>query len=150
MKRRTAKDRHRDTLLKYLSNPDNEWLPRCQLSTEVLGYKTTTAIYTTFTPEELHEIDAEALEIRRMRYSKALSKIDVALLARAQKADASAILAYQRFEGWVPEVGTKISGELNIKHSLTDRLKRITSGEGADEQSDRKRVAPRLLPAKSA
>lgn len=144
-----AKDRALIKLLEYLADPNNEWLHRQDLSTQVLGYKYGQHIHTLFTADELHAIEAEALELRRKRYSNALSKIDSALLVRALKSDASAILAYQRFEGWIPEIGTKISGELHIKHSLTERLKQIHNEEGKPSD-ERTRSRPRLLPAKSA
>lgn len=96
-----SKDMHREKLLEYLGNPDNEFLPRCKLSTDVLGFKQEKQIHQVFSPDELRELESEALELRRKRYIRHISVADIALLNKAADGDVPAIkLAYQRFEGW--------------------------------------------------
>lgn len=100
----TAKERHRVTLIEYLSNPDNPYLRRSGLSTEVLGFSNQTVIYTHFSPDELSEIEHEALELRRKCYATKLAQVDQGLLKAAIRGGAAeAKLAYERFEGWNPK-----------------------------------------------
>jgi len=116
MKKKTAKDRARDKLLQYLGNPENEWLPRIKLSTEVLGYTTTTAIHNMFTADELCEIDNEALALRRKKYASRISEVDRGMLSKALVDPQAARLIYQRFEDWAPK--QRLSAEFNGNVSL--------------------------------
>jgi hypothetical protein len=97
----TSKERHASNLLEYLSNPDNEFLSRREYAKQVLGYKRSHSIYGTFTPDELYDIEQQALENRRKKYASQLARVDKALMDRALDGDPQAIkLCYQRFEGW--------------------------------------------------
>lgn len=103
LERGTAKKAHRLTLLEYLSNPDNKFLNRTHLSTAVLGFSQGSNIYQVFNSEELTEIEDEALQARRKRYTAKLSRVDDAVFLRACSPEgtaADAKLAYQRLEGW--------------------------------------------------
>jgi hypothetical protein len=121
----TAKERNKDKLLKYLGNPENEFLTREKLSTEVLGYKTGEGIYKTLSPADLEAIDAEALEMRRSKYSRRMAEVDKGVLLAASAGDAKAAkLAYQRFEGWVEKTKTEnehIVRPMVIIHARGDR-----------------------------
>ena len=91
-----AKERHRQDLLSYLSNPENKFLPPQTLATEVLGFKNPQSIWNAFSSDELHEIYMEALEYRRKRYTWDLSDINLALLKEAKAGNIQAIkLCYQ-------------------------------------------------------
>jgi hypothetical protein len=106
-----SKEIHREKLLEYLQNPANEFLPRCKLSTQVLGFKLEKQIHQVFTPDELSEIEAEALEMRRQRYIRHLSVVDLAILAAAAGGDvAAARLSYQRFENWSEKKIAEVTG----------------------------------------
>ena len=95
------KERHEIELKAYLGDPSNEWLPRKRLSTDVLGFKQDNQIHKVFTPDELNEIEWAALELRRQKYSKLVSLVDMALLKKAAEGDVQAAkLVYQRFENW--------------------------------------------------
>lgn len=97
----TTKAEHREIMLEYLSNPENEIPTRVILATEVLGMAHSQQIYNTFTVEEIEEVEAEALKIRRTKYAPELSKVDRAMLKSAGEGDSRAAkLCYQRFEGW--------------------------------------------------
>jgi len=97
----SVKDKNRELLMAYLSNPDNEFLSRNRLGKEVLGYAKGETIYTHFTPAELSLIEAEALTLRRSMYAPKLSKVDAGILNKAASGDAGAAkLCYQRFEDW--------------------------------------------------
>lgn len=97
----TSKERHASNLLEYLSNPENEFLSRREYAKKVLGYKRPHSIYGTFSPDELYDIEQQALDKRRKKYASQLAKIDGALFQRALDGDPQAIkLCYQRFEGW--------------------------------------------------
>ena len=98
-----TKEAHRLTLIEYLSNPDNEFLNRTHLSTIALGFTQGSVIYQVFTPNELTEIENEALKARRLRYAAKLAKVDDAVLRRAASplgTAADAKLAFQRYEQW--------------------------------------------------
>jgi hypothetical protein len=99
-----AKISHRQTIIEYLSNPDNPPANRTQLAVDVLGFCKQSVLYIHFTPAELAEIEHEALEIRRKCYAAKLAKVDQGLLNAAIKGGAAeARLAYERFEGWNPK-----------------------------------------------
>lgn len=98
-----TKDLHKLTLIEYLSNPDNQFLRRTLLSTVALGFSAGCSIYHVFSPDELTEIEKEALEARRLRYTAKLAKVDDAVLKRAASPEgtaADAKLAFQRYENW--------------------------------------------------
>lgn len=95
------KEKHRAKLLEYLSDPNNDFPTREIMSKQILGFKHRQQINHAFTPDELHEIEQEALQIRRRKYASIIAKVDNALMERAQQGDPQAIkLVYQRFEGW--------------------------------------------------
>lgn len=106
-----AKDKHREKLLKHLSNPANEWPNRDKMATQVLGFKNGRSIHNTFKPEELDAIEAEARSIRRRRYAPRLTKVEDALLREAESGDVQAIkLALQYFEDWAPATRVENTG----------------------------------------
>jgi len=95
------KDQHTQTLLEYLGNPDNEFLGRMELATQILGYNDASSMYRILTPDELTAIEKQALDIRRAKYSKLIAKVDIGLAKKAAAGDAQAAkLIYQRFENW--------------------------------------------------
>ena len=97
----TAKERNTIKLLEYLGDPNNKILTKTELALTVLGYKRMESLYNCFTVDELSEIETQALELRRKRYSPQLMEIDKALIKAAKGGDSHAIkLCYQRFEGW--------------------------------------------------
>ncbi len=94
-----AKERHKYKILEYIANPDNEVPSREQLAF-ACGIKRVT-LYMHFTPDELHSLEVEGLEMRRKKYAPQLAKVDMALLERGASGDPQAAkLCYQRFEGW--------------------------------------------------
>jgi hypothetical protein len=120
---RSLHHKHRETLIKYLSDPDNEWPTRTVMSREVLGFKSGSQIYQHFKGYELDEIEAEALDIRRKRYSRHSAAADIALIERAKSGDPQALkLFYQRLEGWNPaskvESTVKVDGQLTLADVL--------------------------------
>ena len=121
--RLTAKEKARVKLLEYLGNPENDFRGRAFLSTNILGYKCEQQIHNLFDGDELHEIEREALEIRRKKYAFRLSRVDIALLNQAMAGDVPAIkLSYQRFEDWVEKKAVEA---------------KITPGEGLYELIDK-------------
>ena len=105
--------RHKATLIEYLSNPDNKPVNRKKLSIEVLGFADGTVLYQVFTPDEIRDIECEALDLRRKCYAARLMAVDDGLLKRAASAEgtaADAKLAFQRYEGWSEKNTLKIDG----------------------------------------
>jgi len=134
----SAKERHTDKILKYLSNPDNEVLNREGIALKVLGFKVRQALYNVFSADELRDIERDALDLRRKAYALPLAAVDHGLLNQAAKGDpAAAKLCYQKFEGWSEktiqektgkdggpiEVEATVAGKLDIK-ALRDAIKR--------------------------
>lgn len=94
------RDKHRAKLMAYLSDPNNEMPTRDAMASEILGVRRST-FYHHFSPAEISEIEAEALEERRKKYAPHLTQVDLAVLKKAKEGDAHAAkLAYQRFEQW--------------------------------------------------
>lgn len=123
----SAKERHRGKLLQYLGNPENEVPARCLFSTEILGLSNGEYIYQVFTPDELAEIEREALEIRRKKYATLLSNVDRALYNQCLKGDPQAIkLFYQRFENWSERKTLAVEVP-----TLEDRLREIAERKRA-------------------
>jgi hypothetical protein len=113
-----AKDRAKVKMLEYLGNPENDFPTRMFINSNILQYKDPTYIYKLFTLEELNEIEAEALEIRRKKYKPQLAKADKKLFEIAHDGDVSAIkLCYQRFEEWSEkqQLSHNIDGKLIIE-----------------------------------
>lgn len=134
-KRDVLKAKKRQLLIEYLSDPDNEPLPRCRLATQVLKYHQHSGMYVLFTPAELDQIEAEALDIRRKRFALQLMKVDQGLLRRAAEGDPTACrLVYQRFEGWEPGERRKIdlTGEIRAQ-VIREILDEIASHGGFED-----------------
>lgn len=99
-----AAERHKQTLIEYIADPDNEFPTRREMALDVIKYKDTSTLYKRFTPEELTEIEIEGLAMRRKRYTRDLSVIDRQVISQAQDGDlVAADMAYNRFEGSVPQ-----------------------------------------------
>lgn len=113
-----AKERHRQKIIEYIGNPENELCSRSSLSVTVLGFKNERSIYRHFTPDELSEIEKEGIDLRRTKYAVEIGKVDKGLLQKAQAGDPQAAkLVYQRFEGWSEkqEIDSKIDTVIEIK-----------------------------------
>jgi len=96
-----AKERHKENILRYLGNPNNEFVDRVTLAKQVLGFARHSTLYVHFTPDELYELEREALAMRRKRYTPALARIDKAMINEGTGGnDKAAKLCYQRFENW--------------------------------------------------
>ena len=99
-----AKDLHRQKIIEYLSNPDNKFINRKTIAIDLLGFSQQSVLYIHFSPDELAEIEKEALDLRRKCYAVKLAQVDQGLLSAAIKGGAAeAKLAYERFEGWNPK-----------------------------------------------
>lgn len=122
----TAKEQHTLKLLEYLANPENEIMNRSSLAEKVLGI-TASAMYRTFTSDELSEVEAEALRRRRARLSLKLGQVDKALFEKAiDDKDVKAIeLVYKKFENWNPNHKIEVSTSDNMTNALAELAKRL-------------------------
>lgn len=103
-KKITAKDRNRAKLLKYLSDPENDFIPRQDYSTQILKYKKPNQIYQTLPPEELTEIEAEAMESRKAASARQRSILYSKLYEEGKAGNVTAIKEFlDRTEGKVKE-----------------------------------------------
>lgn len=117
-----AQELYKDVIFRYMSDIDNEFPKRNYLATEVLGLKTANMLYRIFTPDDLLEIEQECFRLRRLRYSRELALVDMAMFKAAQTGDVSAAkLVYERFEGAVAKtLNLNHSGEIALKALLTE------------------------------
>ena len=84
----TAKEVHKQRLLEYMSNWDNDF-PNRQEMAELLGIKLVTLRFH-FCPAELAEIQNEGLELRKQRAAAPRSKIYKAMQKEAEDGNVSA------------------------------------------------------------
>ena len=129
----SVKDKHKLKIIEALQNPDNEIANRKEIAEKILGISTS-GMYKIFTPDELAEIEGEALKRRRARLSLKLGAIDKALVEKATiDKDVKAIeLCYKRFEGWNPNQKIEINDgsepeSIEITFSVIDGKKTDTS-----------------------
>lgn len=96
-----AKEIHKQKLLEYLGNPDNEFLRRKEMYEVVLKIRRQT-FHKHFTTREIRDIEYEALELRKQNSAKNLSEVYSALAEEAKAGDVKAIKEYlDRIEGKV-------------------------------------------------
>ena len=115
------KEKNRQLILAYLGNPENTWVNREKLSTQVLKYSNGSTIYVHFSPAELSILENEALILRRSRYAPALSKVDRGILREGAKGNpGSAKLCYQRFEDWTEK--KKVEGRITFESVLSELI----------------------------
>lgn len=99
-----AKRNARYKLLDYLGNPNNDFLPRCELSTIVLKYKHPNQIHKLFTTSELNEIEAEAFELRKKNSVRERSELYKSLYMHGKKGNVQAAKEFlERTEGKVTD-----------------------------------------------
>ena len=110
-----AKERHRQKLIEYIGDPDNDFPTRNAMAVTVCGVARKT-LYATFTPEEFTEIEKKGLILRRSKYSRQLSAADKALMKKAEEGDVAAIkLMYQRFEVWSEKHTSELRGKVGME-----------------------------------
>lgn len=109
----TAKQKHKNKLLFFMADPENEFPMRCKF-VDVIGI-TKQTMYKHFTPAELSEIENEGLIMRRTRCAAISARVDKGLIKKAEDGDAAACkLYYQRIEHW----SEKTISDQNLKISL--------------------------------
>jgi hypothetical protein len=97
-----VKKENKRKIAAYLGDPDNEWLNRTKLAITVCGYRGQRSLYRHFSPEELSEIETEALEERKRRSSGKRAVIYDAMFLKAKEGDVAAMKEFlDRIEGKV-------------------------------------------------
>ncbi len=74
--------RHREKLVNYLSNPENEFVPRGKFP-EILGFKHRRTLYRHFTAADLTDIEHEAFENRKKQMTRSRVRVYEAMEAAA-------------------------------------------------------------------
>jgi len=98
----TAKERHKQRLLKFLGDPENDYPPR-QDYAKLLKVSVVT-LYKHFPPDELQEIENEAYEIRKRNSAKQRATVLKAMLEEAKSGNVQAAKEYlDRTEGKVTD-----------------------------------------------
>ena len=128
--RKSAKERHKETILGYLANPDNGYPTRKFITTELLGLSNSSQLYRYFTPTEMSEIEDHGLELRRKRYASRIAMVDDGLMKKAASGDAAAAkLVFQRYENW----SEKSRKELSIDGPILQQVLNIFPEDVADK-----------------
>ena len=132
-KQSNTKEENRRKISTYLNDPDNEWLHRTGLGVTVCGYKDQRTLYKHFSPEELTEIENEALEERKRRSAGKRAVIYDAMFLKAKDGDVAAMKEFlDRTEGKIPnknENKTNHSGELGLTlKDIVDSIDGKTQG----------------------
>ena len=119
-KQSNTKEENRRKISTYLNDPDNEWLHRTGLGVTVCGYKDQRTLYKHFSPEELTEIENEALEERKRRSAGKRAVIYDAMFLKAKEGDVAAMKEFlDRTEGKIPNKNDNtITGEITLLNSL--------------------------------
>lgn len=121
----SVKARNEDKLLMFLGNPENEFLCRSEYAVSVLGYKNSSSMYRIFSVEDLNNIEAEALQMRRQKMAATSAKIDNSVVLAAQAGDMTAAkLYYQRIEGWSEKQIRELEGEVGLSIEVVDRYEK--------------------------
>ncbi len=124
---KTAKERHTETLLSFMGNPDNKFPSRSEMAMEILKYNDVSAMYKIFATVDLSEIENEALELRKKYSAGNRAKVYDALIKAAGEGNVQAIKEYlDRTEGKTTdkqELTGKDGGPLSL--SLGDVLDAI-------------------------
>jgi hypothetical protein len=98
----TAKERHKEKILKFLGDPENDYPPR-QDYAKLLGI-TVQGLYNHFDPAELQEIENEAYEIRKKNSTRQRAEVLKSMYSEAKTGNVSAAnLFLERTEGKVVE-----------------------------------------------
>ena len=119
----SKKEINRSKLLKYLSDPENEFLTRIELAVAVLGYKDQSGLYKTLSPAELDEIEAEAYLERNKRSSRQSSKILSSLYNEGIKGNVQAA------KEWLDRVQGKVTEKHENKIDMSDMVMQIVGVE---------------------
>jgi hypothetical protein len=110
----TAKERHREKIMKFLSDPENDYPPRQEYAA-LLGI-TVQTFYHHFSPGELQEIENEAYEIRKKNSTRQRAEVLKAIFSEAKTGNVSAAKEFlDRTEGKVTEkIEADVAGVLEI------------------------------------
>lgn len=98
-----AKDKHRRRMLSYWGDPDNSFITRFAMHTDVLKLSAP-VFYRHFNPVELLEIEKEAVELRRLNSSRQCAVVLESLYNEAIDGNVSAAKEFfDRVQGKVIE-----------------------------------------------
>ena len=108
-----AKIKHKRAMIKYWSDPANEFICRFAMHKNVLKISAPT-FYKYFTPEEITEIENEAANERRKKYARERSKVIDAMYKEGKSGNVSAAKEFlDRTEG-------KITDKIDVTNSYPD------------------------------
>jgi len=110
-----AKDLHKRKMLIYWGDPSLEFITRFTMHTNVLRISATT-FYKHFTPAEIANIEAEAVELRKKNSSRERVAIYKSLAKEGKNGDVTAAKEFlDRTEGKVPaNINANLAGDLTI------------------------------------
>ena len=98
-----SREVHKKRMLEYWGNPENDFIKRIKMHTQVLGI-TGRTFYTHFTPTELNEIEEQALLMRKDHSARDRALVYKKLAENAKAGDIKSIREFlDRTEGKVKE-----------------------------------------------
>ena len=120
----TAKEKHRAKMISFWGDPENEFISRRNMFTDILKIKGPT-FYHHFSPLELCEIESEAEQLRRDRSARQRSEVMQALHTCAtESGNVSAAKEFlDRTEGKVPDqanIDLTVSKTIVVRRSTRD------------------------------
>jgi hypothetical protein len=111
----TAKERHRKKMLEFWGNPENDFVNRVTMHTEVLGL-TAQTFYRHFTPFEIQDIENEAYDTRKKNSTRQRGEVIQALYEEGKTGNVPAAKEFlDRTEGKVPD---KLDANHNISQTI--------------------------------
>ena len=132
------KEQHRAKLLDYWGNTENEFLNRHQAALTVLNYSDSSSLYRIFSPEDLDEIEAEAMAMRMKQTARQRVNVYEALYREAIKGNVSAA------KEWLDRVEGKVTEKVDIQAAAKqqDMVIRVygISADGGPPEEQRKRL----------
>lgn len=109
-----AKVRHREKIMRFLSDPENDYPPRQEYAA-LLGI-TVQTFYHHFTPADLQEMENEAYEIRKKNSTRQRAVVLQAMYKESKNGNVSAAqLFLDRTEGKVKETrDINMTGDMSV------------------------------------
>ncbi len=110
-----AKEKHKKKLLEYLGDPENEFVNRFRMFTDILKISGKT-FYRHFPPHEIQQIENEAYDLRKKNSTRQRGEVLFSLYKEAKSGNVPAAKEFlDRTEGKVPD---KVDANLNVTQEI--------------------------------
>lgn len=131
----TAKEKHKQRMLEYWGNPENDFITRQEMYLTVLRV-TRTTFYKHFPSAELFHVEAEASALRRVRSARQRTNVLAALYSKAKEGDVPAVREFlDRTEGTVAQ-RMELTGKDGKELLPSQKIKELSQDELIKEYQD--------------